>query len=249
MTTTESQLRSLPHRDLLKGNFVFLSASFPSERRSPTFFKSADPDEIAQAVVAAARAILSSKGRLVFGGHPTISPLVLMVAEEYLPSEIAAREDLKLRGEAAVVVYQSQFFGTVVPEATMNLYKWGLAELVWTEAAKGEDPARQEVRTVGQGERSLLLMREQMLRGSSPLGAIFIGGMEGVRDEASLFVKMFRKRPTYFIGGPGGAAREFAPDYPVELRPASRLEAEELAKSGSYPALMQRIVLDMADRL
>jgi hypothetical protein len=248
MSPPELGVHALPHEDLLRGQAVFLSASFPN-RESPRFLQSSDPNEIAQAVVAAVRAVLSSNGRLVFGGHPTISPLVLMIAEEYLPPGVPAREAMRHNGEARVVVDQSEFFGSVVPEATMNLYRWGLAELVWTKADASERPATDEIRRRGQGEKSLRVMREVMLRMSKPIGAIFIGGMAGVEEEASLFTQMRQRQPTYFIGGPGGAARDLGKNHAVELHPESRLRREELRNSVSYPALMQRIVLDIGKRL
>ena len=58
---------------------VFLSASFPSGKRG-TRFEPFDPGAIADAVTAVARAVLVAKGRLLLGGHPTITPLVLTVA-------------------------------------------------------------------------------------------------------------------------------------------------------------------------
>lgn len=75
---------------------IFLSASFPSGERGKRFMPY-DASGIANAVSAFARAILCSKGRLLFGGHPTITPLVLMIARE-------------LRVKRSVVVFQSEWF-------------------------------------------------------------------------------------------------------------------------------------------
>ena len=66
------------------------------------------------AEVAAAPAVLVAKGRLLFGGHPTITPLVLMVASE-------------LDIEAAVDVFQSQWFEhqTLLPAGgSLNTERW-----------------------------------------------------------------------------------------------------------------------------
>ena len=60
---------------------VFLSASFPSGERGEKF-KPYDPSGIADAVSALARSVFASNGRLLFGGHPTITPLILMIASE-----------------------------------------------------------------------------------------------------------------------------------------------------------------------
>ena len=208
--------------DLLRGRFVFLSASFPCERRAPQFFQSASPDELTQAVVATVRAILASRGRLVFCGHPTISPLVLMAGEKYLPPEASDRKALRAEGRSLVVVYQSEIFGTVVPGATMKLFQSGLADLMWTKAAAGELPPRGTERVLGEAEKSLRTMREVMLRRNRPVAAIF-------------------------IGGPGGAARIAGSDYPLQLVAPSWLKREDLG-SLAYPALIQRIMLDLASR-
>ena len=60
---------------------VFLSASVPDPLRNPRYFESADPARIRQAVGALVR-VAAPSARLVFGGHPAISPLVLDAATQ-----------------------------------------------------------------------------------------------------------------------------------------------------------------------
>ena len=88
----------------LHGETVFLSASFPSGKRGERFMPY-DPSGIADAVSAFSRAILGSNGTLAFGGHPTITPLVLMISRE-------------LRVKRSVIVFQSSWF------EKMRIQRW-----------------------------------------------------------------------------------------------------------------------------
>jgi hypothetical protein len=56
--------------------------------------------------------------------------------------------------------------------------------------------------------KSLLLMRELMMETPKLAGALFIGGMDGVVDEAELFAKAQPKLPRYALPSTGGAALE-----------------------------------------
>jgi SLOG cluster3 family len=250
MTTPHEKLTSLPHHDLLHGHAVFLSASFPSRERAPSFFESADPDEITQAIVATCRAVFSAHGRLVFGGHPSVTPLVMMVAEEYLPESVEER--LKLREEqmTPVIAYQSESFREALPQSTRNLEIWGLGDLRWINA-KGATPRFTSAGTLirGSADPALQFMRERMLDETKPIAGVFIGGMEGIYDEADLFRDVCKGWPLYFIGAPGGAARDLAERESLEFTSRSGLSSLELAKNRSYPALLQRVVIDTATRL
>jgi SLOG cluster3 family len=249
MTTFTKELDIEP-LDLLNSRAVFLSASFPSRERSARFFESADPNEITQALVAACRAILSANGRIVFGGHPSVTPLVMMVAEEYLPERLDARKRLRRENQSRVIAYQSEAFRPYLTQATQQLEEWGLGELRWAQSEQ-DVPKFSTTGTLipGSGDRSLEVMRRQMLQETKPLAAIFIGGMEGIRTESELFRALCKNRPLYFIGGPGGAARELAGDHVILFSPRSALSADELLTSRTYPSLFQRIVIDIASKV
>ena len=162
----------------LHGEFVFLSASFPSGARAQRF-PAADPAGIADAVSSLARAVFEADGRLVFGAHPTISPLVLQIAAE-------------LDKRARVDIYQSSWFEGQVPPETLRLVDQGYGRIVWTPA----DDSRDE---------SLSTMRRRML--SEPIaGGVFVGGMEGVVDEHNLFASLHPAAPRLAFTAPGGAA-------------------------------------------
>ena len=89
----------------LRGRNVFLSASFPSgEHGRP--YEPFDPGAIPDAVTAVVRAVLVAEGRLLLGEHPTITPLVLMVAAE-------------LDHKHAIDVYQSRWFEEQITPETV----------------------------------------------------------------------------------------------------------------------------------
>ena len=161
---------------------VFLSASFPSGKYAKDF-QPYDPAAIADAVTAVVRAVLNAEGRLVCGGHPTITPLVLMVAS-------------KLRPREAVDVFQSLWFEDQVSRETLDLQERGFGRIRWTAKLDTE-------------EASLKVMREEMLGLSKRLIAgVFIGGMGGVRDECHLFQRLHPDLPVVSFAGPGGAAAQ-----------------------------------------
>lgn len=192
---------------------VFLSASFPTGKRGEAF-PASDPAAVADAVTATIRTIFGANGRLVFGGHPTITPLVLHVAG-----------DRGYRG--GVDVYQSRWFRREVPQETLRLEQLGFGRIHWIAAAT----------TL---QESLRAMRTQMLRESKPVGAVFIGGMEGIRDEWDLFATLAPGRPRMALAAPGGASADLVEEasLPEELR-------RELL-SPQYPALARRILEHLA---
>jgi hypothetical protein len=232
---------------MLKGSAVFLSASFPSPG-SPTYYHSADPDEMTQAIVALARAVLAVQAGLVFGGHPTVSPLVMMVAEEYLPSSLEERRQMVREGTSPVVIYQSRAFRGSISPATRRMQRLGLGKTVWAPPFGPEKSLVGETNDPRQFPRSLRMLRRRMLTRHELVAAVFIGGMEGIKEEESMFKDLQPSKPCYAVGAPGGAARDLAS---TEL---SRIEnvddpnkdwARDLLVSREYPALMQRIMKDI----
>jgi hypothetical protein len=232
----------------LNHRFVFLSASFPSIERAPEYYETADPDEISQAVVAVVRAVLAANGRLVFGGHPTISPLVLMVAEEYLPSDMSERRRLAETHQLPVVVYQSRVFENRLPESTRRLFEWCLGELRWTPSA---DDAPQftssSTLVLGSANASLAIMRKRMLEDCRPIGAFFVAGMEGIESEARACIEIDPACRLFFFGAPGGAARKLAHGgLGQTLEPFAQF-TQELQESRSYTGLTQRLIRVLSD--
>lgn len=158
---------------------IFLSASVPIRGRGD-FFDSADPFLI-QFAVRELMTVCLGRRRIVWGGHPAITPMVWAVCES-----------LGVNYAAAVRLYQSQFFSDRFPEEN-NKFR----NVRFT-------PAMREDRAA-----SLDHMRREML--SEPFeAAVFIGGMDGIFDEHKLFHKFHPTAKVIALSAPGGAAMQLA---------------------------------------
>ena len=211
----------------LAGRFIFLSASFPSGDRS-TQDGEARPGDVADAVVAIVRGVLTGHGRLVLGGHPTISPLVLKVAAES-----------STRDPSRVMIYQSRMFASLVTDETLRLEREGYGTIRWTEAVPGDSPEHGLEHLP-----SLEVMRIAMLHEVKPVAAFFVGGMqEGITLEYVLARYLLPGSPIFCIAGPGGDAAGFSSvgDLPKSL-------AESLRTSRLYPAVVDASLRLVAKR-
>lgn len=210
-----------PEGETTASKTIFLSGSIPDTSRWDAPF---DALEITDAVVSLARVCLTRRHRLVTAAHPTLAPLLMYVAAELPPSQ-----------DAQILVYQSLLFEDVLPTATRRFEADGIGSINWTEAAVGDAPVP------GQWNQSLRIMRERMLEDTEPTAAVFVGGMDGIREEFSLFHEMFPTRPTYALGRPGGAAAEIPNPHSEEL-------LEALASDSSYPSLWNKVLQDVDRR-
>jgi SLOG cluster3 family len=191
---------------------VFLSASFPSGERGERFVPF-DPAAISSAIRAVARAILLAERRLIFGAHPTISPVILLVAGE-----------LEVRN--AIEIYQSAIFKDAIPEETHRLVDLGYGRMNLVDADRSSER-----------EPSLDRMRRAMLTEHPLAAGIFVGGMEGVLLEYRLLAELQPQAARLPLTAPGGAARELkVGDDPVSRRLAPMLGDER------YPAMARSII-------
>ncbi|MFI5460582.1 MAG: hypothetical protein ACHRXM_34645 [Isosphaerales bacterium] len=136
------------------------------------------PDPVA--IREAVRALVAETVRdrmLIFGGHPAISPLV----------EHAARD---LNATDNVHIYQSRFFESRIPDVAKKF-----KNLIWTNEVPGDRLA------------SLTLMRNEMIRSEPFAAAVFIGGMDGLDEEWSLFSSIHPNAPALPVASTEGAAR------------------------------------------
>jgi hypothetical protein len=157
---------------------VFLSASFPDPSREdesgPSF-----PSDIAAAAAATIEATLRARARLLFGGHPTISPIVLNIAS-------------MLNAGPQVTVYQSEYFRPQLTNEVQRLVEAEGASMIFTPA--GDDRTS-----------SLRVLRNEML--SEPIDvAFFIGGMSGIGDEYSALLRQNQSLECLTYQAPGGYA-------------------------------------------
>lgn len=154
---------------------IFMSASFPVAGHGPF-----SADEIGAATASVCEAVLRTGAHLVFGGHPTITPIVLHVAG-------------LLNAGPQVELWQSTWFeGRFTPEARRLVEIEG-ADLHWV-------PAKATL------EDSLDDLRTSMLQ-RKPQAAFFIGGMEGIEQEYRLVAAM-KSVPAFYFASPGGRAAQ-----------------------------------------
>lgn len=189
----------------LRGKTILLSASVPSEKRAERYNRIQDAAfEIEQAVISLARAVFSEGGRLAFGGHPAISPLVAMVVGEYREPRFA--ESTEHRDLGPVDIYQSRAFEGYLPDDTLLMYKLGYASIHWVESV-GQEKFHPHLEAVDTScPNSLRKMREVMLENAHPDAMVCIGGMEGLEQEVEIALETRPFMPIYVIERTGGAA-------------------------------------------
>lgn len=136
---------------------IFLSASVPLPERDPKYYETADIIAIRDAVIALTTVVLP-KHRLIWGGHPSITPLIYYVMQK-----------LNMNIQNHVKLYQSLFFEKFFP-ADNNKFK----NIVFTE-------------NMGDVHSSIQRMRERMFMENKFDAAIFIGGMDGIEVEFNMF--------------------------------------------------------------
>lgn len=163
---------------------IFLSASVPDPKRNPKYVETADTVAIASAVSALVHVVLGRR-RLVWGGHPAITPMVYATAE-----------DMGVDYSKWVVLYQSAFFEDRYPEDNKKFQN-----IVF-------------VAKEGDREASLASMRKQMLSKYEFGAGIFIGGMEGVVEEFLLFRELQQHAAAIPVTSTGGATIEIASHFP-----------------------------------
>jgi hypothetical protein len=223
----------------LHGRSVFLSASVPTVERRDEYERIEEaPLRIDEAVVCVARAIFIEGGTLVFGAHPSISPLVARVVENYfMPAPAEEIEKRPERDEAevswknpSVVIYQSRVWEPLWAEATQQLTRHPLVHVEWTQADPTEtvDP---KIKDRSQAPKSMDRMRKTMIGDTAPVAMIAIGGMKGVLDEAALFHELRPRLPIFALGTTGGAAAILARSKNYRNVRAIDLEAADLVRS------------------
>jgi hypothetical protein len=157
-------------------NPVFLSASLPDPKRHPKYHSTADLMAIRECVRALATVVLP-RTRLVFGGHPAITPLIRLVAE-------------RLGKMSHIRMYQSDFFREHFPADNQRF-----SDVVITKAVPNDR------------EGSLRLMREEMIASETFFAGVFVGGMEGVEQEFEMFRSRHPNAKILPVASTGAAAR------------------------------------------
>jgi len=159
---------------------IFLSASVPILGRG-NYHETANPFLIQAAVREMVIAVIGHH-KIVWGGHPSITPMIWSICE-----------DLNVDYSKNVILYQSLYFKDRFPEDNQRF-----GNVIFTDSVS-EDR-----------EASLLLMRESMLSRDDLVAAVLIGGMEGVENEYDLFSRFHPDAVVLPVSAPGGASRMLA---------------------------------------
>jgi hypothetical protein len=192
---------------------VLLSASVPSEGRSQRYFEeylkvNCAQTQIEEAVIGLARNVFQVGGRLVFGGHPSISPLITMVATEYKIDQQIESMDRKEPSEKPISIFQSEAFREYIPDETMVLFNLGYSNIIWTKAVNHER-FNPELKGQLQCKKSLHDMRMHMMREDID-ALVCIGGMDGVEEEFEMFRRDHLGKSIFILGSTGGASKILA---------------------------------------
>jgi hypothetical protein len=168
---------------------IFLSASIPLPERDPIYIETADIIAIRDAVIALTTVVLPQH-RIIWGGHPSITPLIYYVMDK-----------LKLNIQEHVKLYQSEYFrDKFLPDN--NKFK----NLVLTE-------------NLGDIHSSIQHMRKRMFSENVFSAAVFIGGMDGIVVEFNMF-KEYHPNAILLPIASTGAATKIVYDslLPVEMK-------------------------------
>lgn len=225
---------------------IFLSASIPLPERDAKYFDTADIIAIRDAVIALTTVVLPHH-RIVWGGHPSITPLIYYVMEKTIKNkverEIKGFENIPQEEQEKIIfqktqeeisshvqLYQSRFFEKFFP-ADNNKFK----NVVLTDIIENDR------------DKSLFHMRQRMLVESEFSAAVFIGGMEGIdgdkekeiEGEYKMFVDRYPNALLLPIASTGGATKIiYDTIFPEELK------NERFVKDYGYMSLFQKFLMD-----
>lgn len=170
---------------------IFLSASIPSPDRDKKFYDTADIIAIRDAVKALASVVIPN-AKLIWGGHPSITPLIRYILEQ-----------MNTDVNEHVTLYQSLFFKDIFPDDNS-----AFTNIVFTP----------KFETLNE---SIDCMRLKMIGDNVFKVGIFIGGMEGIFDEYTLFKKKHPNALIIPVASTGGASKilydEVCPNQNVRL--------------------------------
>ena len=157
------------------------------------------------------RNIFSAGGKIIFGGHPSISPLVAMVATEYSVNKEIENSKRNEKEEKAINIFQSRAYEAVIPKETTSLFDLGYSQIIWTDAKNGEE-FNPKIQKTAQCHKSLEFMRREMMIGKID-AMVCIGGMEGVELEFAIFRELHPTKPIFILKSTGGASKILAEEY------------------------------------
>lgn len=215
---------------------IFLSASIPLPERHPKYYDSADIIAIRDSVIALATLVIG-KHRIIWGGHPSITPLIYYVIERIIQNRIDGKDDeilnsdeqketlfneLKNEISEHVIIYQSLFFKDKFPEDNEKF-----ENIVFTD-------------NKGDIHSSIQFMREEMLYNNEFAAAVFIGGMDGIEVEYKMFKKKHPEALVIPIASTGAATKIVYDNYIHN----DEEKHDRFLKDYGYMSLFQKYLMD-----
>lgn len=176
---------------------IFLSASVPLVDRGK-YHETANPFLIQCAVRELIIAVIKEH-KIVWGGHPAITPMIWSICEE-----------MGVEYAKSVILYQSRYFEAWFPDENKRF-----GNVVYIDAVNNDK------------EQSLLALRNSMLSRTDLDAAVFIGGMDGSEEEFDLFKKFHPSAKILPVAATGGAAKLLADRVPEIKR--SNLDTVDFA--------------------
>ena len=178
-----------------------------------------DPEEVETAIRGLVTQLLGAGVTLVFGGHPTITPIITDIGRRVQRTE-----------DVSIEIYQSAFFAG---REAFDRRHDGLIfrRILWTPLCRpsisgpepctspfalGEYPldradhlvCAEELAHLSEEDRlawrdaSLAFLRREMISGCD--AALFLGGMGRLEEELELFRELNPGRPAWLVSRPGG---------------------------------------------
>jgi hypothetical protein len=156
---------------------VFLSASIPTPDRHTHYFDTADVIAIRDSIKALVGAAVPNYA-LVWGGHPSITPMIRLLIESH-PQNVIDH----------FVLYQSRIFKNIAPKDNEFFH-----HLIWVDGSENR-------------EESLYSLRKRMLTEPNYVAGVFVGGMDGIEQEFLEFRRCNPNSKAFPIASTGGAAK------------------------------------------
>lgn len=225
---------------------IFLSASIPLPERDSKYIDTADIIAIRDAVIALATVVLPHH-RIIWGGHPSITPLIYFVIDKLTKSKVAKEVE---NFDNLTIEKQNEIFDQAIKNEISKhviLYQSLYFEKYFLEDNNKFENVILTKNVDNDRDKSLLHMRERMLDEFEFSAAVFIGGMEGIEGDKEKGIegeyKMFiDKHPNAIVlpVASTGAATKIVYDnlFPEEMK------NDRFLKDYGYMSLFQKFLMD-----
>lgn len=198
----ESDTSDIKYSAIMSNNkpIVFLSASIPNEDDNDYNFL-----KIHDIIVTLTETVIKNGGILVFGGHPTITPIILNIMEI-----MTENNNKGVKEYPNIYLYQSEFFKNLfLPEVKAFPKERLVVVPMVTVTDKSLLGSEKELK---EKQLSLSLMRERMINAHPYTSAVFIGGRyekdkglesSGVWNEYNMFSEKHPEAKCLYIENTG----------------------------------------------